>query len=144
MHWEVEIIRVRFKNRAAKTLSYGMDVGALYFPSLLEPIVMPSERPDVLSRQVLRHYANKYLSRLWKVPNIAILLPRGYRLDFTHIFAPAYDHPHQPNITSLPINLTQSDASWYHQQTELFRTHHPNQEKPAIGVAIGGIANMPL
>ena len=38
MHWEVEIIRIRFKSRTAKALSYGMDVGALYFPSLLEPI----------------------------------------------------------------------------------------------------------
>ena len=140
MHWEVEIIRVQFKSRAAKTLSYGMDLGALYIPSLLEPIVMPNQRPDIIiSAGSETYYANKYLSRLWKVPNIAILLPRGYRLDFTHIFAPSYDHPpDQPNITSLPINLTQSDASWYHQQTELFRTYHPNQKKPSIGVAIGG------
>ena len=140
MNWEVEIIRVQFKSRTAKTLSYGMDLGALYFPLLLEPIPMLSEKPDIIiSTGSETYYANKYLSRLWKVPNIAILLPRGYRLDFTHIFVPAYDHPpNQSNITPLPINLTQSDAQWYHQQTELFRTHHHKQKKPAIGVAIGG------
>ena len=80
----------------------------------------------------------------WMIPNIAILLPRGYRLDFTHIFAPAYDHPpHRANITPLPINLTQSDAQWYHQQTELFRTHHPNQENLLSVLPSVVTANMP-
>ena len=32
MRWEVEIIRVRFKSRVNKTLSYGMDACALYIP----------------------------------------------------------------------------------------------------------------
>ena len=64
MRWEVEITPVRFKNRVNKPKSYGMDACALYSPSLLEPIVMPSERPDIIiSAGSQTYYANKYLSR---------------------------------------------------------------------------------
>jgi mitochondrial fission protein ELM1 len=130
MHWEVEIIRVRFKNRAAKALSYGMDLCALYSPSLLKPIPRPRETPDIIiSAGSETYYANKYLSRLWEISNLAILFPRGYRLDFA---------PRRSNITPLPINLTLSDESWYRQQTALFRQYHADRAQPAIGIAIGG------
>ena len=139
MNWEYHVADIEFKNRSAKTISYLFDQLLIKAPTLYKFLPKNNSYDLIISAGSTTFYANKILSMQWMIPNIAILLPRGYRLSFTHIFAPAYDHPpHRANITPLPINLTQSDAQWYHQQTELFRAHHPNQEKPAIGVAIGG------
>ena len=139
MNWEYHVEDIEFKNRSAKIISYLCDQLLIKAPTLYKFLPKNNSYDLIISAGSTTFYANKILSRQWMIPNIAILLPRGYRLSFTHIFTPAYDHPpHRANITPLPINLTQSDAQWYHQQTELFRAHHPNQEKPAIGVAIGG------
>ena len=139
MKWKYDVVDIELKNRSAKTISYLCDQLLINAPKLYKFLPENNSYDLIISAGSNTFYANKILSRKWMIPNIAILLPRGYRLDFTHIFAPAYDHPPiRANITPLPINLTQSDAQWYHQQTKLFRMHHPNQEKPAIGVAIGG------
>jgi mitochondrial fission protein ELM1 len=69
---------------------------------------------------------------------VAILHPKGYRLDFTHIFCPAYDHPpKQDNITELPLNLCAADDSFFNEKAEEFRESH-SPEKPAAGIIIGG------
>ena len=59
-------------------------------------------------------------------------------LNFTHIFAPAYDHPPQrANITELPLNLCATDDSFFQEKAQAFRAKHPSS-KPAVGFVIGG------
>jgi hypothetical protein len=53
------------------------------------------------------YYANKVLARRLEVPAVAIMLPRGYRLDFDLIIAQEHDNPPvKKNILSLPVNLS--------------------------------------
>ena len=84
------------------------------------------------------YYTNKLLARQLKIPNIAILYPRGYRLDFTHILCPAYDHPPQKaNVTEIPLNLCAAEPAFFEDKAVEFRNLHTPQ-KPSVGIIIGG------
>jgi hypothetical protein len=53
------------------------------------------------------YYANKVLARRFGIPAVAIMLPRGYRLDFDRIIAQEHDRPpRKENILVLPVNLS--------------------------------------
>jgi mitochondrial fission protein ELM1 len=78
------------------------------------------------------------LARKLGIPNIAILHPKGYRLDFSHIFCPAYDHPpKRKNITKLPLNLCAAEPAFFEEKASEFKDQH-RQQKPAVGIIIGG------
>lgn len=139
MKWETQIVPVRFKSAAAKSASYLLDRLHIYSTSLLTPLADHPKPDIIISTGSETYYANKLLAKKWGIPNVAILYPRGYRLDYHHIFAPAYDNPPmQHNITPLPINLSHADAEWYRQQAEEFRTHHHKAVQKSVGIVIGG------
>jgi len=135
-----ETIAVAYKGRPAKALAYLLDRMAIY----TETLFAASPRPEaggfglVVSAGSATYYANKLLARRLGVPNVAILHPQGFRLDFSHVFCPAYDHPpKRPNVTELPLNLCAADAAFFAGQAAEFRQRHAWQ-KPAAGVIVGG------
>jgi len=137
---DYKTIEVAYKSKPHKALSYLLDRIGIYAESLFTSRLTPhASRPDlIISTGSTTYYANKLLAKQLGLPNIAILDPKGYRLDFTHIFCPAYDHPpKRKNITELPLNLCVADEPFFNEKTNEFKQLH-TQEKPAVGIIIGG------
>jgi mitochondrial fission protein ELM1 len=135
-----EIMELGFKSRSHKALSYALDRIGIYtgtlFPSHLTPNT--ENLTLIVSAGSATYYANKLLAKRLNLPNIAILHPKGYRLDFSRIFCPAYDHPpKRKNITELPLNLCAANANLFNEKSAEFGLKH-TQEKPAVGIIIGG------
>ena len=101
-----EILRVDFRNRPFKLLSYLLDRVGVYLPSLLLWDPPEGAFRAVVSAGSETYYGNKILARRFNVPSVAIMLPRGYRLDFDLIIAQDHDNPPvRNNILTLPVNL---------------------------------------
>lgn len=134
-----EILEVAYRKRSFKALSYALDRLGLYSAKLFSRFTFHASRFDlIVSTGSATYYANKLLARKLNLPNIAILHPNGYRLDFSHIFSPAYDHPpRRTNITELPLNLCAADPAFFREKAAEFSQRHA-QEKPAAGIIIGG------
>ena len=135
------IQEIAYKSRAAKAASYLLDRLGIYSESLFVQSVCSSQPENVdliVSTGSTTYYANKLLARRLKRPNLAILYPKGYRLDFSHILCPAYDHPpKRENITELPLNLCAAESAFFIEKAAEFQTKHPITS-PSIGVVIGG------
>jgi len=136
---EYEILEVAYKSKFHKALSYLLDRFGIYSGKLFSGFQFPVSHFDLLvSTGSTSYYANKLLAKKLEIPNIAILHPKGYRLDFSHIFCPFYDHPpKRKNITELPLNLCVADEAFFAEKTAEFRTKH-TPTKPAVGIIIGG------
>ena len=137
---EYEIVEIAFKSRAGKALSYLLDRLGIYSENILKLTADSSQLTAdlIISTGSATYYANKLLARKLELPNIAILHPKGYRLDFSHIFCPAYDHPpKRKNITELPLNLCAAEPAFFEEKSSAFKTRH-TQQKPAVGIIIGG------
>jgi mitochondrial fission protein ELM1 len=101
-----ETVRVGFRNRPFKLLSCLLDRVGVYLPSLLLWDPPEGTFRAVVSAGSGTYYGNKILARRFNVPSVAIMLPRGYRLDFDLIIAQDHDDPPvRKNILSLPVNL---------------------------------------
>ena len=101
-----ETVMVRFRNRPFKLLSYVLDHVGVYLPSLLRWDPPEGGFCAVVSAGSETYYANKVLARRFGIPSVAIMLPRGYRLDFDRIIAQEHDRPpRKENILVLPVNL---------------------------------------
>ena len=101
-----EIVRVYFRNRPSKLLSYLLDRVGVYLPSLLLWDLPEGPFRAVVSAGSGTYYGNKILARRLNVPSVAIMLPRGYRLDFDLIIAQDHDNPPVKNsVLTLPVNL---------------------------------------
>lgn len=137
---EYETIEVTYKSRAAKSLSYLLDRLGIYTPGLFSslPQLQTSNFKLLISTGSTTYYANKLLAKELGIPNVAILYPNGYRLNFTHILCPAYDHPpRRDNIIELPLNLCAAEPAFFEDKASEFKTLH-RQGKPAVGIIIGG------
>ncbi len=137
---DYEILEVAYKSKIHKACSYLLDHLNIYTETLLTSSLQPSiSAPSlIISTGSTTYYANKLLAKKLGLPNLAILHPKGYRLDFTHIFCPAYDHPpNRKNITELPLNLCVADEAFFNEKTNEFKLSHA-QKKPAVGIIIGG------
>ena len=137
--FDYEMVEVAYKSKLHKALSYLFDRFGFYTPVLLSNFNIPASSYDlIVSTGSSTYYANKLAAKKTGVPNIGILHPKGYRLDFTHIFCPAYDHPpKQENITELPLNLCAADESFFKDKADEFLKIHPHQKK-SVGIIIGG------
>jgi mitochondrial fission protein ELM1 len=137
---DYDILQVTFRSRLHKALSYVLDrlhiyTGALYSTDLK---TAPSNWDIIVSTGSTTYYANKVMAKNTRLDNVAILYPKGFRLDFSHIFCPSYDHPpKQSNITELPLNLCAADPSFFEEKTAEFKSKHV-PIKPAAGLIIGG------
>lgn len=84
------------------------------------------------------YYPVKCLAGRMRCPSVAILTPRGYRLDFDCIVAPEYDRPpSRPNLVPVPVNLCSVDPGRYTREVAEFAARHP-WERPAAGFIVGG------
>ncbi len=137
---DYEIAEMAYKSRAAKAISYLLDRLGIYTERIME-LTADSSDPTaevIISTGSTTYYANKLLARKLGVPNIAILYPKGYRLDFDRILCPSYDHPpKRSNITELPLNLCAAAPAFFEEKTAGFKTRHV-QQKTAVGIIIGG------
>jgi mitochondrial fission protein ELM1 len=136
-----EIVETGYKTKLNKALSYLFDHFGFYTARLFKspfPKLELGAFNLIISTGSTTYYANKLLAKQTGIPNVAILNPQGYRIDFSHIFCPAYDHPpKQSNITELPLNLCVADPAFFTEQTDEFKARH-TQQKPAVGIIIGG------
>jgi len=152
---DYEIVTVSYPWKPAKALSYLLDRLGLYTERIFQmtpdvksqkskvkseaPVdLQPSTFDLVVSAGSTSFYPNKVLARKLGIPNIAILNPRGYRLNFTKVLCPAYDHPpKKDNIIELPLNLCAADPSFFVSKAEEFKTKY-TPAAPAAGFIIGG------
>lgn len=138
---EHDTVEVSYPTGAGKALSYLFDKLGLYTDTLYKSSPSHPGTEDValiVSTGSTTYYPSKLLAQKSGLPNVAILYPKSYKLDFSHIICPAYDHPpEQENITTIPLNLCAADTSFFDEKVTEFKTKH-TQQKPAIGIIIGG------
>jgi len=132
------VARVAYASRAAKLLSYLWDQCGIRSRRLFDVTPFEGTFDAVIGTGSTTFYPAKVLARKLKLPVAAILYPRGYRLDFDCIVAPAFDRPPTlPNIVTLPVNLTNTSPAFYEQGMAEFRQRHASQ-RPAVGIIVGG------
>ncbi len=136
---DYEMLEIAYKSKSAKALSYALDRFGIYSEKLFSCTRLPASGFDlIISTGSTTYYANKLLARRLGIPNVAILHPNGYRLDFSHILCPAYDHPpRRSHITALPLNLCAAEPSFFEEKAAEFKTRHA-ANKGAVGIIIGG------
>lgn len=105
--YDYELSSVRFKSRLGKAFSYLLDWIGLYSVGLFDAEIETGEYTAVVSAGSGTYYAARTLARRLRCKSVAIMLPKGYRLDFDLIIAQQHDNPPPlANIVSVPINLT--------------------------------------
>ena len=107
---QYDIVQVSFRNRLIKGLSYLFDYIGLYCSFLYTCNPLLEEYGAIVSAGSSTYYANKVTARSYGCPAIAIMMPKGYRLDFDLVVAQEHDNPPEKrNILSVPVNLSYSD-----------------------------------
>jgi mitochondrial fission protein ELM1 len=137
---EYAVMEVAYRSKSAKACSYALDRLDVYTKRLFSTDlhITDSKFDLLISTGSTTYYANKIVAKELGIPNIAIMHPKGYRLNFSHIFCPAYDHPpKQANITELPLNLCAADSRFFQEKTADFALKHQQKGK-AVGIIIGG------
>ncbi len=112
-----------------KALSYLLDNLNIYLN--IANIKLPDIKYQaIVSTGSLTYYTNKYVAKKLGIPSIAIMLPKGFRLDnFDYILALEHDNPPKlSNIISLPISLSISKPKGYIQK----------KSQSSLGIIIGG------
>ena len=138
---DYDILNVSFKSIFSKVLSYLYDWIFIYnFNIYNESLKLrSSEYKIIISTGSSTFYANKLLKNKLKIKNIAILYPKGYRLNFNYIIAPTYDKIlNNKNVIKIPINISNSNEDWFKKMANSFinEVHEPNNN--AVGIIIGG------
>ncbi|MFW5802333.1 MAG: ELM1/GtrOC1 family putative glycosyltransferase [Verrucomicrobiota bacterium] len=143
-----EFVRVKYRV-GGKALSYPLDWlgirwGGLFRAewsgggSMRSAVVAPRAFRLVAGAGSTAYYPIKWLAGRMRCPSVAILAPRGYRLDFDCIVAPDYDRPpSRPNLVTVPVNLCSVDPNRYTREVAQFAALH-RQERPAAGFIVGG------
>jgi uncharacterized protein len=128
--YEYDLCPVNLKYRGAKALSYLLDRFGLYSTSLFNVECVMNGYAAVVSAGSGTYYANRTLAKGLACKSVAIMLPKGYRLDFNLIVAQQHDDPPSlDNIIKVPINLTFVEPQ---------RVVAPQPGKKYISLIIGG------
>lgn len=116
-------------NNHFKFLTYMLDFFHIYI-NLFSLNVKDKNYQAVISTGSSTYYATKYLAKKLGIKSIAIMIPRGFRYsDFDTIIASSHDDPPQePNIISMPLNLSMSEPKGFVEKTT----------QKALGIIIGG------
>ena len=123
---DFDIIKVK---KHFKALDYLFDWLGIYVNFL--KIEIPNKRyKAVVSAGSSTYYFNKVISKKLNIPSIAIMYPKGFKLNsFDYILANEHDNPPtRANIITLPINLSYTSPNGYIKK----------QDKKAVGIIIGG------
>lgn len=127
---DYEILPIRFTCKAYKLLSYLFDALHYYTPSLYAYDEKPqhSHYDAIIGAGSTTYYAVKTFAKAFRCASITMMLPKGYRYDFTTIFAQAHDRPPQKkNIITLPANFSFTEPQGFFVPS-----------KKAVGIIIGG------
>jgi hypothetical protein len=128
--YDYDLCLVSFKFRGAKALSYLLDRLGLHSTSLFNTEAMLNNYAAIVSAGSGTYYANRTLAKDLACKSVAIMLPKGYRLDFDLIIAQQHDDPPLlANVISLPINLTYVEPQ---------RLVKPRAGEKYIALIIGG------
>lgn len=121
----IEISLTPFK----KSLSYILDNLNIYIN--ITNIKLPNTKYQaIVSTGSSTYYTNKYIAKKLGIPSIAIMLPKGFRLNnFEYILASEHDNPPKlSNIITLPISLSVSEPKGYIKKSD----------QSSLGIIIGG------
>ncbi|BCD60745.1 MULTISPECIES: ELM1/GtrOC1 family putative glycosyltransferase [unclassified Nitratiruptor] len=100
-----EIIKVQFRSKFHKALSYFFDWMGLYTKKLFLPF--EEKKADiVVSAGSSTYYANKWIAKQNRAQSIALMYPKGYRKNFSKIYAQMHDEVKDPNAKQIPINFS--------------------------------------
>ncbi|MDO3379573.1 mitochondrial fission ELM1 family protein [Geoalkalibacter halelectricus] len=125
-----EVRRISFSGRLGKALSYPLDRLGIWTDRLFSLDGRAPSCAQVVSAGSGTYYANRVIARELGALSVAIMLPRGYRLDFDLIIAQEHDRPPAaPNILSLPVNLSCPQPQGLVE---------PVGENPCVAFVIGG------
>lgn len=103
---DYDLVTCRRRRPWGKAASYLLDRFGIRDSSLFDLGEHGTRYAAVLSAGSDTYYANKVLAARLKIPSVALMLPRGYRLDFNLIIAQEHDRPPQrSNLLALPVNL---------------------------------------
>ncbi len=135
---EYDLARVSYSSALMKALAYAADNLGILTERLYLLDYDRACYSAVICTGSTAFYPGKVTARRLGVPVCAVLMPRGYRLDFDCILAPAFDNPPiRENIIPLPVNLTSINTEFYtHAAKEFAARHKPS--KPAVAVIVGG------
>jgi mitochondrial fission protein ELM1 len=138
---EYDLAAVSYPNGFMKALSCIADNAGILTERLYQLDCSGTEYSAVICTGSTAFYPGKVTARKFSIPVCAILMPRGYRLDYDCILAPTFDHPPAAdNIIPLPVNLTAVNTEFYSRATaEFLKRHAP--AKPAAAVIVGGANN---
>ncbi len=128
---DCDVVRVRFARRYRKLLAYAADWLSLYSERLFQADPLPAGPfQAVVSAGSNTYYANKVISRRLSALSVALMMPRGHRLDFDWVIAPAHDSPPaRANVVVTPVNLC-------HARPE--GVFHAEGASPWLAVVVGG------
>ena len=149
---EFDLLRVRFRSKTAKAMSYlldrlGIRTTCLFLLDGKPPPTSDHGYSAVLGTGSGTFYAAKTLARRLGVKCGVVLYPRGYAISsFDCILAPAFDRPPPAkNIVAIPANLVATDAAYYANGIDEFRAHYLKTTGhaldlscPAVAVIVGG------
>lgn len=141
--FQFDLMRVSFKSRFAKILSYLFDRAGVGSAALfsLEGEVQQTDYAAVIGTGSGTFYAVKTLAKKWKLPCAVVLFPRGYSLKgFDCILAPSFDRPpKKENVVELPVNLVANDEAFYSEGEKAFRERYsPKENSMKVSVIVGG------
>ena len=137
-----ETATVSYHWKPAKVFSYLLDHLNIYTDAIFKISGFKFQVSGfdlIISAGSTTFYPNKVMARKLRIPNIAILNPKGYRPDFTRILCPAYDHPpKRANIIELPLKLCAADKSFFVEKADQFKKICNPAKPAAVGFIIGG------
>ena len=139
-----EIIQVGYNGKWRKGLSYLLDHLGIAWRGLFWQKGAPCETGKfsaVVATGSTAFYPGRVIARSFSLPIIAVLSPRGYRLEkFDCILAPGFDRlPPRDNVVTAPVNLTQVSDDFYAAGVKNFEARFTRDpQRKAVGVIIGG------
>jgi mitochondrial fission protein ELM1 len=144
--FDYDVVKVRYKGRASKLLSYFFDRFNILCESLFEildesaQVLLndPSKYIAVVGAGSGTFYPVKVIAKRLGVKSGVVLYPRGYNLStFDCVLSPAFDRPKSgSNIVVIPANLVAADEAFYEKGVSDYRLR--TSVNPDISVIIGG------
>jgi len=133
-----DCVRVSYPTRMHKALSYLADRIGLLWSGLFSIEQTDGFYSAVVCTGSTAFYPGKVAARRRGIPVAAILYPSGYMLNFDCVLAPGFDQPpNHPNIVSIPVNLTSTNAAFYEAGVSAFRSRY-TPTRPAAALIVGG------
>ncbi|BAF70551.1 ELM1/GtrOC1 family putative glycosyltransferase [Nitratiruptor sp. SB155-2] len=105
-----EIVQVRFRSKIYKAFSFLLDWLGIYTKIFFDPF--ESKKADiVVSAGSGTYYANKLLAKSMNAKSIALMYPRGYRKNFSTIYAQLHDDVNDTKAIQIPVNFSYSQKN---------------------------------